>query len=78
MVDNIILSEKARGKMMKNVFTFCDLAGSERIGKCGSSGLPLKESQNINKSISALGNCIQALSFASNKRDKGGYVFCHT
>ena len=62
------------GKVRKNVFSFGDLAGSERLGKSGSSGIQLKEAQNINKSISALGNCVQALAFASNKREKGGYV----
>lgn len=38
-----------------------DLAGSERVGRTGASGLTLEESKNINKSLSALGNVINAL-----------------
>ena len=39
-----------------------DLAGSERADKTGASAERLKEAQNINKSLSALGNVISALS----------------
>ncbi len=38
-----------------------DLAGSENVGKSGASGQTLKEAQNINKSLSALGDVIQSL-----------------
>jgi len=38
-----------------------DLAGSERLSRTGATGDRLKEAQNINKSLSALGNCISAL-----------------
>ncbi|RQM28857.1 hypothetical protein B5M09_009840 [Aphanomyces astaci] len=37
-----------------------DLAGSERLSKTGAEGLRLKEAQNINQSLSTLGNVIQA------------------
>lgn len=37
-----------------------DLAGSERLDKSGATGQALKEAQNINKSLSALGDVIQA------------------
>ena len=45
----------------KGNLTIVDLAGSERLSKSGSEGLRLNEAKTINKSISALGNCIAAL-----------------
>ena len=38
-----------------------DLAGSERLSKTDATGDRLKEAQNINKSLSALGDVINAL-----------------
>lgn len=46
----------------KALMTIVDLAGSERVSKSGSEGARLAEAKNINKAISALGNCISALS----------------
>ena len=43
-----------------------DLAGSERLSKTDASGERLKEAQAINKSLSALGNVVEAL--GSKKR----------
>ncbi|KAL9366109.1 hypothetical protein Peur_037308 [Populus x canadensis] len=54
---NLQTQSVARGKL-----SFVDLAGSERIKKSGSSGSQLKEAQSINKSLSALGDVISALS----------------
>jgi hypothetical protein len=47
---------------------FVDLAGSERVGRSLSTGDRLKEAQHINKSLSALGDVMAALS----SRDGGG------
>lgn len=38
-----------------------DLAGSEKVGKTGATGTTLEEAKKINQSLSALGNCINAL-----------------
>eukprot|EP00117_Sycon_ciliatum_P046007 scpid28833/ scgid5520/ Kinesin heavy chain len=38
-----------------------DLAGSENVGKTGASGMTFEEAKMINKSLSALGNVISAL-----------------
>ncbi|KAM7519914.1 hypothetical protein LguiB_018876 [Lonicera macranthoides] len=54
---NLQTQSVARGKL-----SFVDLAGSERVKKSGSSGNNLKEAQSINKSLSALGDVISALS----------------
>lgn len=54
---NLQSQSTARGKL-----SFVDLAGSERIKKSGSEGSQLKEAQSINKSLSALGDVISALS----------------
>lgn len=54
---NLQTQAVARGKL-----SFVDLAGSERVKKSGSYGNQLKEAQSINKSLSALGDVISALS----------------
>ena len=46
----------SRGKL-----TLVDLAGSERVGKSEVTGDRLKEAQNINRSLSALGTVMASL-----------------
>ncbi|XP_059435976.1 kinesin-like protein KIN-14E isoform X3 [Corylus avellana] len=53
---NLQTRSVVRGKL-----SFVDLAGSERVKKSGSLGSQLKEAQSINKSLSALGDVISAL-----------------
>jgi kinesin family protein 5 len=43
-----------------------DLAGSEKVGKTGASGQTLEEAKKINKSLSSLGNVINALTDAKS------------
>ena len=48
------------------VLNLIDLAGSERLAQSKAAGDRLKETQNINKSLSALGDVIAALSNKEN------------
>ncbi|EFQ99554.1 carboxy-terminal kinesin 2 [Nannizzia gypsea CBS 118893] len=54
--DNSITGEHSEGTL-----NLVDLAGSERLSHSGSTGERLKETQNINKSLSCLGDVISAL-----------------
>ncbi|XP_053710572.1 kinesin-like protein KIFC3 isoform X7 [Synchiropus splendidus] len=49
------------GSSTQGKLNLVDLAGSERIGKSGAEGSRLREAQCINKSLSALGDVINAL-----------------
>ncbi|KAK3135685.1 hypothetical protein QOZ80_5BG0422170 [Eleusine coracana subsp. coracana] len=49
------------GQQSKSYMWLVDLAGSERYDKTGADGERLKESQYINKSLSALGDVMSAL-----------------
>lgn len=49
-----------------------DLAGSEKVGKTGASGQTLEEAKKINKSLSALGMVINALTEKVNHFQKFG------
>jgi len=48
------------GKENMGKLHLIDLAGSERVGRSGVTGIAMTEAQNINKSLSALGDVIQA------------------
>ena len=45
-----------------------DLAGSEKVEKTGAEGRVLDEAKTINKSLSALGNVINALTTGKDRR----------
>lgn len=53
------------GECTKSKLWLVDLAGSERIAKTEAQGERLREAQNINKSLSALGDVISALATKS-------------
>ncbi|PVD19886.1 hypothetical protein C0Q70_20379 [Pomacea canaliculata] len=55
-------TNKATGTITKGKLSLVDLAGSERVGKTGATAEQLKEAMSINKSLSALGDVISALS----------------
>ncbi|XP_054643559.1 kinesin heavy chain-like isoform X2 [Dunckerocampus dactyliophorus] len=55
--ENVETETKLSGKLY-----LVDLAGSEKVSKTGAEGAVLDEAKNINKSLSALGNVISALS----------------
>ncbi|KAJ6661514.1 hypothetical protein lerEdw1_014424 [Lerista edwardsae] len=54
-------TELASGTRVTGKLHLVDLAGSERAWKSGAQGERLKEAQNINRSLLALGEVIQAL-----------------
>lgn len=58
--ENLLNGECTRSKLW-----LVDLAGSERIAKTEVQGERLKETQNINRSLSALGDVISALATRS-------------
>jgi kinesin family protein 18/19 len=50
------------------------LAGSERASNTNNRGLRLVEGANINKSLLALGNCINALCDQTKTNVKNGHI----
>lgn len=54
------------GECTKSKLWLVDLAGSERLAKTDVQGERLKEAQNINRSLSALGDVISALASKSS------------
>lgn len=61
----VVSTNKLNGRVISGKLTLVDLAGSERADKTGASGETMKEAQSINKSLSALGNVIAALTTGS-------------
>jgi len=55
------------GSTVRAKLHLVDLAGSERVGKTDAKGSTLKEAQSINQSLSALGNCMRALTTGNSK-----------
>ena len=57
-----------QGRVLSSKFTCVDLAGSERASKTHPTGVQLKETKSINKSLCALGNTISCLSKPGRKK----------
>ena len=55
-------TDKLTGSQRSSKLTLIDLAGSEKVLKTGAVGSTLDEAKHINRSLSALGNVINALS----------------
>lgn len=58
------------GERSEGTLNLVDLAGSERLGHSGATGERLKETQNINRSLSCLGDVIAAL----GQGKEGGHI----
>ena len=58
----------------KSKLSFADLAGSERVKRAGASGARLTEASHINRSLSALGNCVHILAERGSNDDHPGHV----
>mmetsp|Transcript_30539 Transcript_30539/g.74381 ORF Transcript_30539/g.74381 Transcript_30539/m.74381 type:complete len:1391 (+) Transcript_30539:190-4362(+) len=57
----------SNGTQLNGGLNLADLAGSERVDRTNVTGLGLEEAKKINQSLSALGNCIKALTSKSAK-----------
>ena len=68
MVFTLRIDGRNAGSQLRagGVLNLIDLAGSERVKESGATGARLTEAQNINRSLSALGDVIFAL--ASKER----------
>jgi len=61
----VVVSMKLKdGTARVGKLNLADLAGSERVERTNASGSTLEEAKKINQSLSALGNCINALTDA--------------
>eukprot|EP01052_Picozoa_sp_SAG31_P019674 SAG31_NODE_1445_length_8320_cov_3.454081_15_plen_293_part_00 len=56
-----ITQRRQDGSSTVSRLNLADLAGSEQVKKTGATGQTLEEAKKINQSLSALGNCINAL-----------------
>ncbi|GAV77641.1 Kinesin domain-containing protein [Cephalotus follicularis] len=62
---------KYRSQIMQGKLALVDLAGSERASETNSGGQKLRDGANINRSLLALANCINAL----GKQQKKGLAY---
>ena len=63
---SVFCSSSASSSCCSSKIVIADLAGSERLNRSGSTGQRLVEAQFINKSLSALGDVVHALTSSSS------------
>ncbi|KAJ3370899.1 hypothetical protein HDU91_005772 [Kappamyces sp. JEL0680] len=63
--------DKSKSRFAK--LSLCDLAGSERAAETNNKGIRMIEGASINRSLLALGNCINSLVEAGRKSDYVNY-----
>ena len=70
IVEQLISDSELNGKQITKIgkLNLVDLAGSERTRITGATGKQLEESKKINKSLSALGNVINALTDSKERK----------
>lgn len=64
---SLIGTNSVTGERCEGTLNLVDLAGNERLAQSQAEGQRLKETQNINKSLSALGDVIGALGKSDSK-----------
>jgi kinesin family protein 18/19 len=62
---------QVRSQVLLGKLSLVDLAGSERAAETNNNGQKLRDGANINKSLLALANCINAL----GKQQKTGVAY---
>jgi kinesin family protein C1 len=67
----IVGKNSTTGETSEGTLNLVDLAGSERLKSSGAEGDRMKETQNINKSLSCLGDVIGAL---GQGKEGGGHI----
>lgn len=63
--------QKNQNQVMRGKLALVDLAGSERAAETNNGGQKLRDGANINRSLLALANCINAL----GKQHKKGLAY---
>ena len=61
-------------EMTVGKLSLVDLAGSERAANTNNRGIRMLEGANINKSLLALGNCINMLSEQGDKAGRNNFI----
>ena len=77
LVAIITVTQKREGATTAGKLYICDLAGSEMVRKTEAEGQRLQEAKAINRSLSALGNVIKALTLPQNQSGGGVSASSH-